>query len=388
MSIFSCFLSVPGFLFRLADARILEDPTIGNKLTMKNFLKSLPILLCVATVSISSFGWDINEKYKGPKTPVTDVSWHPDILPGYEARYVNQGEAFDGPCRSTIVRKKANKPSRRAFLYIHGFNDYFFQAEMGERFVDSGYNFYAVDLRRYGRSKEPWQYPFNIRDMKEYFNDIDSALSQIRRDGNIDITLGGHSTGGLTVSYFASERGVNVGVNRVVTDSPFLAWNFSPFMRKVAIPVVGFLGKMFKNSKIKQSHCDGYAYSLLKEYHGQWEYNTDWKMIYSPPVTFSWVGAISRGQSQLMKHKENIKVPILVMHSSRKIDGCNWSPEFQTGDAVLDPFMIQERGVQLGSQRMVCAIDSGLHDLILSEPTPREAAYDTIFRFLNTSFSN
>lgn len=345
-------------------------------------MKKLPLLLLASVVGLSAFSWDINEKYKGPKTVTTDISWHPDILPGYEARYVNQGMAFDGPCRSTIVRRRCSAPSHRAFLYIHGFNDYFFQSEMGERFVDSGYNFYAVDLRRYGRSKEPWQYPYNIRDMREYFDDIDSALVQIRRDGNTDITLGGHSTGGLTVSYFAAERGVNVGVNRVVTDSPFLEWNYNSFMRNVAVPVVSFLGKMFKNSKIKQGRCDGYAYSLLKEYHGQWDYNTDWKMIYSPPVTFSWVGAIERGQSQLMKKRDNIKVPILVMHSSRKIDGCNWTPEFQTGDAVLDPAMIQERGRRLGTQRMVCTIDSGLHDLILSEPKAREAAYDTMFRFL------
>lgn len=345
-------------------------------------MKTLPILLLAGVVAMSAYGWNIREKYKGPKTPVADTAWHQDILPGYEARYVNQGEAFDGPCRSTIVRKLAPGRSQRAYLYIHGFNDYFFQAEMGERFVDSGYNFYAVDLRRYGRSKEPWQYPYNIRDMREYFADIDSALAQIRRDGNTDITISGHSTGGLTVLYFASERGADAGIDRVVTDSPFLEWNYSPFMRKVAVPVVGFLGKIFKNSKIKQSHCDGYAYSLLKQYHGQWEYNTDWKMIYSPPVTFSWVGAIDRGQSQLLRHRKNIKVPILVMHSSRKIDGCNWTPEFQTGDAVLDPAMLQQRGSLLGAERMVCSIDSGLHDLILSEPTPREAAYDTIFTFL------
>ena len=70
------------------------------------------------------------------------------------------------------------------------------------------------------------------------------------------------------------------------------------------------------------------------------------------------------------------------MHSSRKIDGCGWTPEFQTGDAVLDPAMIQERGSLLGHERVVCAIDSGIHDLILSEPGPREAAYDTIFKFI------
>lgn len=105
-------------------------------------------------------------------------------------------------------------------------------------------------------------------------------------------------------------------------------------------------------------------------------------MIYSPPVTASWVNAIQSAQKKIMKNKDNIMVPILVMHSSRKIDGCNYTPEFQTGDAVLDPFMLQERGIQLGSRRIVCAIDSGLHDLILSREKVRDAAYDTIFSFI------
>lgn len=346
-------------------------------------MRKLPLtLMLLIAIALTAAAWDVNEKYKGPKTPTTDTSWHPDILKGYEARYVNMGEAFDGPCRSTIVRMLCQKGSRKAYLYIHGFNDYFFQAEMGQRFVDSGYNFYAVDLRRYGRSKEPWQYPYNIRDQKEYFQDIDSALAQIRRDGNTDITLSGHSTGGLTVAFFGAMRGENAGIDRIVTDSPFLEWNFSPFMRNIAVPVVGFFGKIFKNSKIKQGHCDGYAYSLLKEYYGEWTYNTDWKMTYSPPVTASWVGAINSAQSKLMKNAKKIAVPILVMHSSRKIDGCNYTPEFQTGDAVLDPAMLQKRGEKLGSQRMVCTIDSGLHDLILSRKYVRDAAYNSIFSFI------
>lgn len=346
-------------------------------------MKRLPLTaIAILALTLSARGWLINEKYEGPKTATTDTTWHADILPGYEARYVNQGEAFDGPCRSTIVRRLCHEGSRRAYLYIHGFNDYFFQSEMGERFVDSGFNFYAVDLRRYGRSKEPWQYPFNVRDMKEYFSDIDSALSQIRRDGNTDITLSGHSTGGLTVLLYGALRGKDCGVDRIATDSPFLEWNYSVFMRKVAIPVVGFFGRLNRNWKIKQGHCDGYAYSLLKEYHGEWEYDTDWKMIYSPPVTTGWIKAIDRGQGQLMKHRKDIAVPVLVMHSSRKIEGCGWEPDFQTGDAVLDPAMIEERGQKLGSRPMVCSIDSGLHDLILSSERAREAAYDSIFYFI------
>lgn len=345
-------------------------------------MKKLPFFIALLLSCTISFAWNVKEKYNGPKHPTTDISWHPDILPGYEARYVNQGEAFDGPCRSTIIRKIAPGNSKKAFLYIHGFNDYFFQSEMGHRFVDSGFNFYAVDLRRYGRSREPWQYPFNIRKQEEYFADIDSALSQIRKDGNTDITLGGHSTGGLTVALYGAERGKDIAVDRIVTDSPFLEWNYSSFMRNIAIPVVAFYGKIFKNTKIPQGHCDGYAYSLLKDYYGEWTYDTDWKMIYSPPVTTSWINAINSAQGKLMKNRKNISVPILVMHSSRKIEGCNYTPDFQTGDAVLDPAMIQKRGEKLGSVRQVCAIDSGLHDLILSHEPARNAAYDSIFSFI------
>ena len=350
------------------------------------------ILTFAALVALAAFAgefyleWpDWDKKYKGPKFMETDLSWHPDILEGYESRFVDQGEAFDGPCRSTIIRKLDPKGSKRAYLYVHGFNDYFFQSEMGERYVDSCFNFYAVDLRRYGRSRLPWQYPFNVRDQKEYFADIDSALAQIRRDGNTDITLGGHSTGGLTVILYAAERGNEINVDRVVTDSPFLAWNFSPFMQKMAIPAVSALGAVVKDAKIKQDKCDGYAYSLLKEYHGFWTYNTNWKMIYSPPVTMSWVRAITNAQNTVKNKNANIKVPLLVMHSSRKIEGCNWTPEFMTGDAVLDPMEIQAIGVTLGAmpeKTVVCTIDSGLHDLILSEPRPREAAYDSIFSFI------
>ena len=355
---------------------------------MRNFVFAFIALIALACCAGNFYTtWpDWDKKYSGKEFFETDTSWHNDILPGYESRFVNQGKAFDGPCRSTIIRKMDSCGSRKAFLYVHGFNDYFFQSEMGERYVDSGYNFYAVDLRRYGRSRMPWQYPFNVRDMKEYFDDIDSALLQIKKDGNEDITLGGHSTGGLTVILYAAERGVEITVDRIVTNSPFLAWNFSPFMQKVAIPAVSSIGGIFKNSKIKQNKCDGYAYSLLEQYHGFWTYNTDWKMIYSPPVTMSWVRAISKAQASVKKKRGNIHVPLLVMHSSRKIDGCNWTPEFMTGDCVLDPFAIQKIGVTLGADlnnTMVCAIDSGLHDLILSEPIPRNAAYDSIFHFID-----
>lgn len=325
--------------------------------------------------------WDWQHKYKGEKILPPDSLWGPDVLDGYESRFVNLGEAFDGPARCTIIRPVRKADSKKAFLYVHGFNDYFFQDDWGEQFVDSGINFYAVDLRRYGRSRLPWQYPFNVRDQKEYFADIDSALSQMRRDGMTDITLGGHSTGGLTVICYAAARGPRIGVNRVVTDSPFLEWNYNAFMRNVAAPAIGALGRIFPEAEVKQAHCDGYAYSLLKEYDGEWTFNTQWKMIYSPPVKWGWVGSIDKAHSYILRHADNIAVPLLVMTSSRKIEGCDFTPEFLTGDAVLDPAMIRKAASRL-ARTHTCVIDSGLHDLILSPLPARARARDSIFSFI------
>lgn len=327
--------------------------------------------------------WDWQHKYKGEKQMPDDWGWGPDILPGYESRFVDLGEAFDGPARCTIIRLRSERPSKKGFLYVHGFNDYFYQAGWGRQFADSGINFYAVDLRRYGRSRLPWQYPFNVRDQREYFADIDSALQQMRRDGVTDITLGGHSTGGLTVAYYAASQGKRIGVDRVVTDSPFLEWNYNDFMRNIAAPTVGALGRLFPEAVVKQGHCDGYAYSLLKEFDGEWTYNTQWKMIYSPPVKWGWVGSIDRAHSDLAKKSRYIAVPLLVMTSSRMIKGCNYTPEFKTGDAVLDPEMIR-RVASKFPNTTICVIDSGLHDLILSPLPAGPQARDTIFRFIRT----
>ena len=42
--------------------------------------------------------------------------------------------------------------SKASVLYIHGFNDYFFQRELAQKMDSAGYSFYAIDLHKYGRS--------------------------------------------------------------------------------------------------------------------------------------------------------------------------------------------------------------------------------------------
>lgn len=121
---------------------------------------------------------------------VSAQSWMPDVLGnGFEMRYVNQGKDYSGEVRSTIIRHLPSAQSHKGVLYIHGFNDYFFQKEMAEKFAAHGYNFYAVDLRKYGRSLYPGQKHCQVRNLKEYFPDVDSALVTMRNAGCDTIVL-------------------------------------------------------------------------------------------------------------------------------------------------------------------------------------------------------
>ena len=72
---------------------------------------------------------------------VAQGGWEPDVLgDGYECRRVEQGKDYSGRVVSTVIRKLApdSVNTAKAVLYVHGFNDYFFQEEMGNEFVDHG----------------------------------------------------------------------------------------------------------------------------------------------------------------------------------------------------------------------------------------------------------
>ena len=314
-----------------------------------------------------------------------DWNWQPDILgDGYEMRHVKQEYTFSGPAISTIIRKTHPTDSTeakitRGVLYIHGFNDYFFQAEMGDRFVEHGYDFYAVDLRRYGRSLLPGQKPFDVRDLSHYFPDIDSALVAMKQAGIKEVILMGHSTGGLIASYFESRQHPAI-IKALILNSPFLDWNLG--WKERIIPAVTLLGRIVPDMKITQGESTAYGESLLKGAHGEWTFDTRWKMPRPPDVTAGWVRAISLAQHDLRDGKADIRVPILLLYSSRSVNCSEWTPEFQRADAVLDVNDIKKYGMELGPHVTCVKVMNGMHDLVLSAPTVREPLYRFIFQWL------
>ena len=313
------------------------------------------------------------------------VSWVTDPLlgrEGYETETVNHPDDYSGKVVSTVIRRlPKGEKLRKAVLYVHGYNDYFFQDSMGREFNDSGYGFYAVDLRKYGRSLLPRQRRYEVRDLREYFADIDSAISRMRRDSVTDIVLMGHSTGGLITSLYMEEAPAPE-IKALILNSPFLDWNFTGFMRNAAIPLAAAAGKWFPDMEMSQGDDTAYGESLLKSKHGEWEFDTTLKLIHPAPISLGWVRAIDQGHKTLVDNGRAIKVPVYLMRSRRSVYPDGWSPLANSGDAVLNVDSISARGRRMGYNVTEAIVDSGLHDLVLSAPRIRRAVYESMFSWL------
>lgn len=311
------------------------------------------------------------------------AQWMPDsLLARYSCLTVSHPDDYQGEVVSTIIRHDSIAPRGRGILYIHGFNDYFFQGALGDSIVNHDWNFRAVDLRRYGRSLRPGMKRYQARDLTEYFPDIDSAIVEMNQAGMDTIVILAHSTGGLIASLYMNST-PPANVYGLMLNSPFLDWNMNGFTRKVLIPIVSCLGSHFPNIPVKQDSSTSYSESLLASHNGEWEFDTDKKLMISPSVTSGWIHAIQEGQKELHSHSD-IKVPILLMHSSRSVDGAHASE----GDAVLDVGHISKWGCQLGPDVTEVTIPEGLHDLILSKPAVRAAVYEAMFRWLDTYYGH
>lgn len=311
--------------------------------------------------------------------PIFADDWDYDILgDGYEVTRLYMKPDYSGNVTASLIRKLCVNESGRAILYVHGYNDYFFQKELGNQFVGNGYDFYALDLRKYGRSYMQGQELFETRDLSEYFEDVTAALDVIAESGCKEIVLMGHSTGGLILSYFMA-KGMAEGypVKALLLNSPFLDMNLDNLTENYVLPVVAWLSILNNDIKINQGADDLYARSLLKEYDGEWEYDTSWKLVVSPDVTVGWLHAITDAQKFLHKGVD-IRQPILLMRSERS------SADYLLSDMVLDVDEISKYGKRLGADVTEYVVKNGLHDLFLSCKPVRYPLYAAMFNWLRS----
>lgn len=313
------------------------------------------------------------------------VRYNPDMLlgEGYEVHTFEMEEDYSGRVVSTLIRRAPLVDSRRAVLYIHGFNDYFFQDSMARRFNDSMYNFYAVDLRKYGRSWLDGQSQFEVRRMDEYFADIDSALMVVRSEGAEQVILMGHSTGGLTAQLYCMAHNESPKVEGVVLNSPFLDMNLPPITENILVPLVSLSSYISRKIPIPSDASTAYYESLHRDYHGEWLFDDRYKIPRMEYVTAGWIAAIHDGHERVQSG-EKISLPLLLAYSDNSLYGLQWREDFQHGDAVLSVDDIKRYGSQLSDSVVEAMIEGGMHDLALSSYRAREEYYKSIFSWLRS----
>ena len=315
-------------------------------------------------------------------------SWHPDLLPGYESTDLPlpdvapaPGEPEDTEAVATLVRQvgRTGGDRRPAVLYLHGWNDYFFQTHLADAFADLGYAFHALDLRRYGRSLRVGQLRGFVTDLGDYFLELDAAAEVIAEDHD-GLLVMGHSTGGLISALWAAARPDRV--DALVLNSPWLDLQGSALVRTLGSPLVEALGSRNPTSVLRLPPDLGYYARVLHTDHGgEWVYDTDLKSSPGPPVRAGWLRAVLAGHQKVAAGL-GIEVPVLVLASAVSDFGRKWHEGLRGADTVLDVEQIALRAVRLGRHVTLVRVPEGVHDLVLSAPDVRASVLATTARWV------
>ena len=310
------------------------------------------------------------------------TSWQPDILgPGYEMMTLAMGRDYQGEVIATLVGRQSDLKGRRAVLYVHGYNDYFFQKHVADFYSSLGISFYALDLRKYGRSLLPHQTSYLCRSIREYYPEIDAAVDIVKRTGHELVLVSGHSTGGLIVSLWADEGNNRNLADALILNSPYLSSGVPVAAQFMINPICRLIARRNPAAAFPLRLSPRYAQSLHRSYQGEWDFNTAWKSVSGTPLRPAWLASIHEGQRRVRKGLR-ITVPVLVLCGTASGSRKTPSPDLLAADIVLDTGQIAHLSTKLGRDVTCVRIAGAIHDVFLSPPAARRQAFDELSNWL------
>ncbi|KDN80891.1 alpha/beta hydrolase [Kitasatospora cheerisanensis] len=314
------------------------------------------------------------------------MEFREDILGApYEATELPLIPDEEGEVSATLVRRLVSG-SRQAVLYLHGYTDYFFQTHLADHFTTAGYSFYALDLRKYGRSLRPHQSPNFVTDLAAYDEELDEAVRVIRElDGHTRVLVNGHSTGGLVAALWAARRRGRGLVDGLFLNSPFLSMPAAPAVRTIGAPALSALGRALPTRKLPAPLNPHYVHSLHQDHRGSWNFDLTLKPAEGFPLYAGWLAAIQRGH-RTVRRGLSVDCPILMMASTASTVTSRWDPALMHTDAVLRADDIAALAPRLGRHVTTIRVEGGVHDLVLSAEPVRARVFDELDRWLTTYF--
>ncbi|MGF2951489.1 alpha/beta hydrolase [Mycobacterium sp. THU-M116] len=321
------------------------------------------------------------------------TGWVPDVLPGYWQRTLPLGPDPDGEGEivATLVRRGGppGDDASHAVLAVHGYTDYFFHTALADHFADRGFTFYALDLRKCGRSRRDGQTPHFVTHLDRYDAELGQALSVITEPARpVTILVYAHSAGGLIAPLWLDrlrrrDDAAHADIGGLVLNSPFLDLHGPAVLRlPVASAVFAALSRVRAKGVARPPAQDGYGTTLHRDYHGEFDYDLRWKPVGGFPITFGWLHAVRRGQARLHRGLD-VGVPNLILRSDHSVAECRDPAAMQRGDAVLDVNQIARWAGCVGNHSTVVPVADAKHDVFLSLAQPRAQAYRRLDRWLD-----
>ena len=323
------------------------------------------------------------------------TGWVPDVLPGYSRCTIPLGPDPDGEgdIVATLTRRGETTGAEHAVLALHGYTDYFFHTELADHFAGRGFAFYALDLRKCGRSRQDGQTPHFITDLARYDTELEYALSVIGdQNRSAKVLVYGHSAGGLIAPLWLDRlrrRGATTraGVAGLVLNSPFLDVQGPAIVRlRVTSATIAALSRVRSKGVARGPTEGGYGTTLHRDYDGEFDYDLQWKPVGGFPVTFGWLHAVRRGQARLHRGLD-VGVPNLILRSDHTVRESAGPTALQRGDAVLDVTHIAKWAGCIGNRSTIIPVADAKHDVFLSLPEPRQEAYRQLDRWLHDYLS-
>ena len=81
-----------------------------------------------------------------------------------------------------VINFKVNKNNKKAIIWIPGYNDYFYHYHISEKMKDI--DFFVLNLRNCGYSKEENCIPHYCNNLEEYFEEIDFLIEELIKKKN------------------------------------------------------------------------------------------------------------------------------------------------------------------------------------------------------------
>jgi hypothetical protein len=128
------------------------------------------------------------------------------LLSSFNLLFVD--DAFDANS-FYFINLSSSHIARVAVLYIPTFSDYFWNDEIMELFKDEDYQFYALEMRRYGRSLhlDQGHHPNLCFEVCEYYEEIGRAIHIMRIfDGMEKVLLFGHGSGAIIAANYINDH--------------------------------------------------------------------------------------------------------------------------------------------------------------------------------------